>query len=120
MHQFLLGASFPFVIGLAVYAARRFRADLIWLVITPLLTVICGAWAIVPDIPRLIGWTSLYVRMAQWPGSDVFFWHYTIDLSERESAWYQAGYVVILAAFLLIAWREVARRENRQGRQRAD
>ena len=114
MHQFLLGASFPFTIGLIVYAARRFRAGFAWLVITPLLTAICGVWAIIPDIPRLVGWSSLYMRMARDPATDIFFWHYTIDLAERESAWYQVGLVVIPMVLLLIAWREVARREKEE------
>jgi len=116
MHQFLLGASFPFVIGLIVYAARRCRAGPVWLVLVPFLSGVCGVWAIVPDIPRLLGWTSLYVRMAQDPRSDIFFWHYTIDLHERIWAEYQAGFIFMLAVFLMIAWRELSLREGARPR----
>jgi hypothetical protein len=113
MHQFLLGASFPFVIGLIVYGLRRCRAGPAWLIIVPLLSVLCGVWAIIPDIPRLLGWSSLYVRLAQDPRINIFFWHYTIDLIERDWSGYRVGFVVLLAAFLAIAWRELARREAR-------
>ncbi len=118
MHQFILGAAFPFVIGLALYAARRFRAGLTWLVTIPLLTIGCGTWAIIPDIPRVLGWSSLYVRMARDPRTDIFFWHYSIDLVETESVWYQTGFVAILAGFLCIAWRELALREKQQKENR--
>lgn len=112
MNQFLLGASFPFIVACIVYAARRFRAGLVMLVGTPAAMALCGLWAIVPDLPRVIGWHSLYSRLAQDPRTNVFFWHYAIDRVEQDSIWFNVLFLLMFASLLAAAWREVRRAEE--------
>ena len=82
------------------------------LILWPLLTLAGMLWAIIPDIPRLLGNNDLYFQMAGDPRCDVFFWHYTIDLHETESPWHTAAFVLILTTLLFVAWRELATREK--------
>ena len=55
MNQFLLGASVPYAIALLIYAGRRFRTGPVMLIVAPLMMAVCGVWAIVPDLPRILG-----------------------------------------------------------------
>ena len=107
MNQLLLGASIPFIIAAVVYLARRCRASVRMLVLTSIFMAICALWAVVPDIPRMLGLSGLYSRLALDPRCDIFFWHYTIDLKESDSHWFAAGYVFIMACLLAAAWREL-------------
>ena len=107
MNQVALGAAIPFAAATAVYAARRFRASTTMLAVTPALMALSALWAVIPDVPRLVGWTSLYMRLAQDPRINIFWWHYTIDQIEEVSAWPQAALVLMLAGLVLAAWREL-------------
>jgi hypothetical protein len=116
MHQLLLGASIPFVLALLIYIIRRFRAPLWMLLATPPLMVAGAIWAVMPDIPRMLGMYGLYEKM-QTPLSDIFFWHYTIDRMEATSLdpllpLFNACFVLLPALLLLAAWRELRLREN--------
>lgn len=112
MHQPLIGAAFPFLIAAVVYAFHRGRCSLAFLIVTPVLMAACAVWAVVPDIPRLIGRHGLYLRLARDPRMDIFFWHYTIDRYESYYAWCNGLYAVLIAALLFVAWRELSRRER--------
>jgi len=86
------------------------------LIATPALMGACAIWAVVPDIPRLIGLGSLYSRLANDPRMDIFFWHYTLDqiearTIERYIPLFTALFVFLIAAILLAAWRELRLRE---------
>jgi hypothetical protein len=111
MNQLLIGAAIPFAIAAAAYALRGGRASWRWLILTPAAMALGALWAVVPDLPRLVGWYSLYHRLAQDPRCDVFFWHYTIDRLEADSSWYAAGWVVLAAGLLAAALRELYRAE---------
>lgn len=107
MNHILLGASIPFAIGIIFYALNRFRASLPALIIFPFIAGLSAIWAIVPDIPRLLGMTRLYSRMSFDPHSDIFFRHYTIDLTEAPSHWHTAGFLSLFLLLIIVAIREV-------------
>ncbi|MEI7879461.1 MAG: hypothetical protein WCI95_01180 [bacterium] len=112
MNHALLGASFPFVFALIWYLIRRGRASFAMLVITPLTMTACGIWASIPDLPRLIGWHSLYLKLSLDPRINIFFWHYTIDQIETDSSWYSAGVFLLGMAVMLAALRELKKQET--------
>ncbi len=66
MNQLLLGASLPFVVGLIAYALRGFRATLRMLVIWPACMALSALWAVIPDLPRLLGMKDQYLRLNSW------------------------------------------------------
>ncbi len=112
MNQLLLGASIPFLVGAIFYASNRGRATLKLLIITPCCMAVGSLWAIAPDIPRIIGMTSLYHQLATDPRCDLFFWHYTIDKHEVDSPIYALVFTLILLALLLVALRELTLEEG--------
>ena len=112
MNQVFLGAFIPFAVASLVYVRRRFRSSVRLLVVTPFCMILGSLFAVIPDIPRLLGDTSLYRRLASNPRSDFFLWHRSIDLVETESVWYTVGYVLLWAALMLAAWRELMFREK--------
>ena len=107
MNQLALGASFGFAAGAVLYAARRCRASWWMLLLVPALMAAGALWAVVPDLPRLIGWQDLYLQLSRDPRMDLFFWHYTIDLSEVHEPWHAPAVLVMLLGLLLAAWREL-------------
>lgn len=112
MNHGLLGATFPFIIALIWYVLRRGRASIPMLTITPLAMLACGIWASIPDLPRLIGWHSLYLELAMDPRINIFFWHYTIDQIETDSSWYSAGVLLLGMAVIVAALRELKKQES--------
>jgi len=107
MNHLLLGAAIPFAIGVLIYALRRFRASFWMLILIPSAMAVSMLWAVAPDVPRLLGYHSLYDRLSRDPRCNIFYWHYRIDLTETESAWYAVGFVLLFVAVILAAWREL-------------
>lgn len=107
MNQLALGASFPFVVAAIIYARRKFRCSMRMLVLTPLLMGLAALWAVIPDIPRLMGREALYHRLARDPRADIFFWHYSIDLAEADSPLYSVILVMMFVCVFAAAWREL-------------
>ncbi len=112
MHQLILGATIPLALALVIYLIRRCRAPMWLLLLTPPAMGFCAIWAVVPDIPRIIGWHSLYEKMASNPLSDIFFWHYSIDQIEAAhldsmTPLFNAIFAMLLLALLAAAWREL-------------
>lgn len=112
MNQLLLGSGLGFAAAAVWYACARTRPGMAWFVVTPLLMAGGAAWAVVPDLPRLVGMTDLYLEWSREPAMDLFFWHYSIDLMEADSPWYAVGMVLMYAAVMGAAWVELARRER--------
>jgi len=112
MNQLLLGAAIGFVPFAVWYGLRRFRASPAMLIFAPLSMAGCALWAVVPDLPRLLGQPAMYGRWARDPRTDIFFWHYTIDRLETDSSLYHAALMLLGAALLAIAWRELRRAEE--------
>jgi len=113
MNQTVLGALLPFAVGLLVYAVRKGRVSTGFLVGLPVLMAIVAVWAIVPDIPRLIGMGELYHRLAHDPRTDIFLFHYTIDSMESDTVWGNAALVAMLAGLQAIALRILAMKERK-------
>lgn len=107
MNQILLGMSFPLSLFFIIYLARNCRAPFWMLVWGPFFMCISALWAIAPDLPRLWGNHRLYSRLATDPRCNIFFWHYTIDITEIDSPWFTAVFMIFLTALLFIAWREL-------------
>ncbi|MBL7114879.1 MAG: hypothetical protein ISS35_03865 [Kiritimatiellae bacterium] len=112
MNQLLLGSAIPFAVALLIYLLRRCRASLPTLVITPLAMLLGALWAVIPDLPRIVGKNDLYLRWSKDPRMNLFFWHYSIDLTESDSPWYAAGIAVLLALLLAAAWQQLSRMER--------
>jgi len=117
MHQLILGATIPLTLALVIYLIRRCRAPMWLLLLTPPAMGFCAIWAVVPDIPRIIGWHSLYEKMASNPLSDIFFWHYSIDQIEAAhldsmTPLFNAIFAMLLLGLLAAAWRELRIREK--------
>ena len=112
MNQVVLGASFAYVVGVVVYICRGFRASLRLLLLTPLGMAAGALWAILPDLPRAVGWHSLYARLANDPRTDIFLWHYTIDRIETDTILNTPVFVLMVLSLLAAAWRELRLREG--------
>ena len=112
MNQLLLGAAIGFTVCAAWYGIRRGRAGMPLLITAPPLMAACALWAVIPDIPRIMGMTDLYLQWSRNPAIDVFFWHYSIDLMEADSPWYAVGIVVLYVIVMAAAWGELSRRER--------
>lgn len=111
MNHALLGALFPFALALAWYLLRGARATFRMLILTPSAMAACGVWASIPDLPRLVGWHALYLRLAEDPRINIFFWHYTLDQVEAGSSWYAGGVFLMGLALMLAALRELKKQE---------
>ena len=77
------------------------------LVGTPLLMAGTVFWAVIPDLPRLLGMQDLYFKMSLDPRCNIFLWHYSIDRVEKDSPWFLAGVLVIMVSMLAATWREL-------------
>jgi hypothetical protein len=112
MHQLVLGAAIPLAFAILYYLFRRCRASMWLLLLTPPAMALGAVWAVAPDIPRLLGWQSLYRKLATNPKSDIFFWHYSIDQIEATrldamTPTFNACFALLIALLLLAAWREL-------------
>jgi hypothetical protein len=85
------------------------------LVVGPAFMAAGALWAVVPDLPRLVGHHDLYLRWASDPRMNLFFWHHAIDAVEGYTALGHAGVCLMLASLLAVAWRELKRREMETG-----
>ena len=108
MNHIIVGMAFPYLVGVFVYALRRGRASLRTLVLVPWFMFLGAAWAVLPDLPRIVGWHSMDERLAstnQW--IDIFFWHYTINRHESASPWFNVAFVFAVVTLFAAAWREL-------------
>ena len=115
MNQLLMGISVPFVFFALAYLIGGRRASVRVLIAVPAFMAAGALWAVAPDLPRLFGCMDLYMRLATDPRTDICLWHYTIDQLETDSPWFAVGFVVILAAMLFAAWRELRLAEAGSG-----
>jgi hypothetical protein len=113
MNQIVIGASLPFLIAAVIYVRNGLRAGRGLLVGTPLFMLLGALWAVVPDLPRLWQNKALYDRLARDPRMNVFFFHYSIDQMESYSAWWFVAFMLMAAALLAMAWRELQLAEKR-------
>lgn len=98
MNHLFIGAVVPLLAGALCYMVLKFRAPLWLLVLVPAAMAISMLWAVAPDLPRLFGMHDLYMKLYLDPASDLFYWHYSIDLVESDSN----GWAVGLAAIVIL------------------
>lgn len=107
MNQLLIGACLPFTAGLIYYLLKKRRASFAALIFFPVLMLASMAWAIAPDLPRFFGFRDLYYKLALDPRCNIFYWHYSIDLTESDSPLYFIGFILIASSMLFAVWREI-------------
>ena len=115
MNHFLYGATIPFAVGALIYGLRGGRANLAMLIMVPLAMGGLAVWASAPDIPRMLGFQELYMRIHQDPRINIFLWHYTLDQIETESSWYGVGIALESAAVMGVAIRQLFLEEKMNG-----
>jgi len=111
MNQLVLGAMGPYLVALVLYVTRRCRASLRMLVVTPVVMGLSALWAVVPDLPRVLGCYALYHRLARDPRTDIFYGHYTIDKIEGGNVPFHGILLLMILTLVLAAWRELQHRE---------
>lgn len=107
MDHMLFGAAIPFILGALAYFRRGMRAGFAMLLVTPACMMLGAAWAIVPDIPRMLGLMALYGKMDRDPRCDIFFLHYSIDKVEEPLPVYTLLFVMMIVSIFIVAWREL-------------
>lgn len=112
MNHVLVGAGIPFILCLAVYVVRNGRASFAWLVATPVAMLLGALWALVPDLPRMLGMHGLYLRWMHDPRMNIFFWHHRLDEIESDTPLAIVGCVLQVFMLFWIAWRELRLREG--------
>ncbi len=112
MHHPLFGAIFPVIIAAILYGKRNGRASFPMLIFTPVAMLACAGWAVVPDLPKLVGQMELYYQFHRTAWSNIFFLHIWIDAIE--GTWlepynplFNLLFTLIIALPLVAAWREL-------------
>lgn len=120
-NQLALGAVLPFLIGGFLYLRGRARLRSGWFFIGWPAGMAFGAlWAVIPDLPRLIGAHALYLRLSRMPACDIFFGHYTIDRIEFDSPVFVAVWFVLIYAVIAAALDALVTAERAGGRPRPE
>ena len=107
MNHLVIGAAIPYIIATAVYVSRGCRAGLSFLLGVPVFLALGSLWAVVPDLPRLIGRMDLYRRWSFDPRMNVFFFHHAIDSFESYSPVWLVLFMLMIGSLLAAAWREL-------------
>jgi len=107
MNQVFLGAVIPYGVILLLYWRRSCRASFSMLIAAPLITVLSALWAVVPDIPRILGMPELYETLARARWTNIFYFHHAIDMVEPDVSGYLYGIAVIALSYMAAAWREL-------------
>ena len=84
MNHLAIGALLPWLLAVGWWLSRKALVSPWFFVIFPLLMTAGAIWAVVPDIPRLLGNSELYFTMHRDPQSNIYLWHYTIDLLQYD------------------------------------
>lgn len=113
MIHVLLASSLPLLVFVALWLRRGRRASFRSLVVLPLACLGSGAWAVVPDLPRLWGNLELYVDLHHRSYCNVFWGHCLIDRRDDidSSMAFPALFVLVAIAIFAIGWRELRRAE---------
>jgi len=112
MNQIVLGMSLPFAICAALYLKQRGMLGWRILIGAPLAMLAGGAWAIVPDFPRLWGDLVWYTDLHHHPHCWIWFNHCHIDRNETDSPLWIALFLAMTCSALAAVWREIARSER--------
>ncbi|HVK72876.1 MAG TPA: hypothetical protein VM734_06125 [Kofleriaceae bacterium] len=114
MIHVLLASVLPLAVFFTGWLVRGRRVRLRALIILPLVCLVSGAWAVVPDMPRLWGDQVYYMELHHRSYCDVWWFHCTIDRHDEidSSMLFPVLFVLAALAVLVIAWRELRRAEE--------
>lgn len=112
MNHLFAGMVFPFALACALYALRRGRISLPFLIGVPLAMLTCATWAVLPDLPRMLGFADYDPLLSDNPGIDIFFWHYSLSRRGAYGPGYSVGVTVMLACLFVCAWRVLRKLEK--------
>lgn len=114
MIHVLLASSLPLLVFFALWLRRGRRASVRSLLLLPIACAASGAWAVVPDMPRLWGDLALYVDMHHKKYCNVFWGHCAIDRRDDidNSMVFPTLFVLVAVAVFAIGWRELRRTEQ--------
>lgn len=113
MIHVLLASTLPLAVFVALWWRRGRRVSVTALVATPLACLVSGAWAVVPDLPRLWGDQVRYVDWHHTSYCNVFWGHCAIDARDDidSSMVFPVLFVIAVVVVFAIGWRELARDE---------
>jgi hypothetical protein len=116
----LIASMLPLAIFFAVWWKRGRRTTARALVMLAGACLVSGAWAVVPDMPRLWGDLALYVDMHHLSYCNVWWGHCAIDRHDAidSSMLFPVIFVIAAISVLAVAWRELAQRERTRERTR--
>lgn len=114
MIHVILASSLPLVAFLLLWWRRGRRATSRSLVVLPLTCLVSGAWAVVPDMPRLWGDRDGNFALHHLRYCDVWWLHCTIDRRDDidSSMAFPALFITLTIMVFAIGWREVRRAER--------
>jgi hypothetical protein len=116
----LIASMLPLAIFFALWWKRGRRTSPRALITLAIACLVSGAWAVVPDMPRLWGNLVLHVDMHHLSYCNVWWGHCAIDRRDAvdSSMLFPVIFVVAALSVLIVAWRELALRERERERER--
>ena len=117
MIHVLVASSLPLAIFFAFWWKNGRRTSPRALIALALSCLASGAWAVIPDMPRLWGDLVYYVELHHRSYCNVWWFHCSIDRRDAidSSMLFPVLFVLATASVLFVAWRELARRERGDG-----
>lgn len=114
MIHVLVASMVPLAVFFALWWRRGRRTSLAALVVTPLACLVSGAWAVVPDMPRLFGDLERYVAWHHRKDCNLFWGHCYIDAHDEidSSMAFPVLFVIAVIAVFAVGWYELVRRER--------
>ncbi len=115
MIHVLLASALPLTVFFAVWWRRGRQTSVRALIVLPLACLVSGAWAVVPDMPRVWGNQLYYNQLHHRSYCDAWWLHCTIDRHDDidSSMLFPALFVLATVAVLAVAWGELRRVETR-------
>lgn len=110
----LVASALPLAVFFAAWWRRGRRTSARALLALVAASMVSSAWAVTPDLPRLWGDLVLYVDLHHHPACNWWWGHCAIDARDEidSSMWFPLLFVLLAAAVVLVAWRELAIRER--------
>lgn len=97
MNQFVIGMIPFFLIMIIRFFLKRFKLEIKELILHLSLMLLSGLWAIIPDLPRVIGMNKLYIKLSKTEWINIFWFHYSIDKAESGNFIYAYFIFIIIA-----------------------
>lgn len=118
MIHVLLASALPLSLFFVAWWRDGRRTSARALTAVALASTLSSAWAVTPDIPRLLGNMPLYSELHRWNYCDVWWFHCAIDRHDDidSSMVFPALFVLAAIAVFVVGWRELAALESERDR----